>query len=148
MILFMGNVIVSSIWMTQARKTDDRTTLYCASAAVARTDWLLSFPGLILIIVSGVMTIGYWGGFGRSSWAELSLALFVLMGAIWLGVSLRYQRRMLQLTREAVELKIGLSGKFHGIAARWAFWNGIVTILLCCSLYLMVFKPHLWGSTG
>ena len=148
MILFMGNVIVSSMWMTQARKTGDRTTLYCASTVVARADWVLSMPGLLLVLVSGIMTVGYWGGFARASWAELSLAFFVLIGVIWLSLLLRFQRRMLQLTREAVELKIGLSSEFSRVAARWAFWNGIVTILLCCSLYLMVFKPHLWGSAG
>lgn len=148
MILLMGNVIVSSMWMTQARKTGDRTTLYCASTVVARADWVLSMPGLLLILISGIMTVGYWGGFGRASWAELSLAFFALIGVIWVALLLRYQRRMLRLTREAVELKIGLSGEFSGIATRWAFWNGIVTVLLCGSLYLMVFKPHLWGRAG
>ncbi len=145
MILLMGNVVVSALWMAQARKTADRGILFCASKSVARADWLFTVPGLLLILVPGIATVGPWGGFGRASWAELSLALFALIGLIWVMFLFRYQRRMLHLTREAAELRIGLSNEFSKVVRRWSMWNGIVTLILLASLYLMVFKPHLWG---
>ena len=147
MILLMGNTIVSALWMAQARKSADRGILYCASRSVARADWLFTVPGLLLILVPGIATVGPWGGFGRASWAELSVALFVLIGLIWVAFLFRYQRRMLHLTREAAELRIGLSNEFFKVERRWSMWGGIVTLLLFGSLYLMVFKPHLWGPT-
>jgi uncharacterized membrane protein len=146
-ILFAGNVIVSATWVAVARKTGDRAVLFCASRAVTRGDWLLSLPGLLLILVPGIMAVEAWGGFGRTSWAEMALAVFVLICVIWIFLLHRYRRRMLHLTREAAELRIGLSNEFGAVAKRWSIWNGIVTILLLYSLYLMVFKPHLWGST-
>ena len=145
MILLMGNAVVSALWMTQARKSADRGILFCASRSVARADWLFTVPGLLLILVPGIAVVGPWGGFGRASWAELSLSVFVLIAIIWAVFLLRYQRRMLHLTREAAELRIGLSNDFFTIERRWSMWNGIVTLLLLGSLYLMVFKPHLWG---
>ncbi|UCG52738.1 MAG: DUF2269 family protein [Candidatus Latescibacterota bacterium] len=144
-ILFLGSIVASGLWMSGARKTNNRAVLHFASRAVVRADWFYALPGLILIIGPGVMGVGRFGGFGRASWAELSLALTVLVVVIWLTQLVRYQRMMLQITREAVELRIGLSDEFHKYAARWSFWGGVVILLLLGSLVLMVFKPHLWG---
>ncbi|UCH85688.1 MAG: DUF2269 family protein [Candidatus Latescibacterota bacterium] len=145
MILLFGNIAVSSLWMTQARKTGDRAILFYATKTVFRADLLFTLPGLILVIGPGVFLVGGVEDWARASWAELSLALVAVVAFVWLTQVVRYQRKMLHVTKEAAELRIGLSEAFYYYERRWSLWSALVTVLLLASLYLMVFKPHLWG---
>lgn len=144
-IIFMGNIIVSAMWMTNAKRTGDTAVLYFASRMVVRADNVFTIPGIVLILGPGLLTVGPWGGFPTATWAEMALALFILSGVIWGAVLLPLQKRMLRMTREAVELKVGLSDGFYGALARWSAWGGVATLLPLVALYLMVFKPRLWG---
>ena len=144
-IIFMGNIVVSAMWMAAAKRARSTAVLHFATRALVRADWMFTLPGVILILGTGLMSIGVWGGFGRAHWAEMGLALFILSGIIWLTVLIPLQKKMVRLTSEAVELNIGLSDDFHRVHRRWAMWGGISTLLPFVSLYLMVFKPTLWG---
>lgn len=144
-ILFMGNIIVTAMWMANAKRTRDASVLYFASRMVMRADAVLTLPGIMLILVPGLLSLGPWGGFPTATWAEMSLALFIVSGVIWGALLLPLQKRMVRMTREAVELKIGLSDQYYGVLTRWNMWGGIATLLPLVALYLMVFKPHLWG---
>jgi uncharacterized membrane protein len=144
-IIFMGNIIVSAMWMANAKRTRDTAVLHFASRMVVRADAIFTIPGIVLILVPGLMIVGPWGGFPAATWAELALALFIVSGVIWGAVLLPLQKRMLQMTREAVELRVGLSDRYYGTLARWNAWGGVATLLPLFALYLMVFKPHLWG---
>jgi hypothetical protein len=42
-------------------------------------------------------------------------------------------------------MKIGLSDRFYGVMRKWTIWGGVATLLPLVTLYLMVFKPRLWG---
>jgi len=143
-ILFMGNIVVSAMWMTRARRTGNTAVLHFASRTLMRADWLFTLPGGLLLVGSGLLTMGVWGGFGRAHWAEMGLALFLLTFLIWVVALIPLQKRMIQLTGEAIELKIGLSDEFHKTHKRWAMWGGIATLLPFVALFLMVFKPMLW----
>lgn len=145
-IIFMGNIIVTAMWMASAKRTHDAAVLHFASKAVIRADWIFVVPGIVLILVPGVLAIGPWGGFGRASWADLALALFVLTGIVWGVFLIPAQKRMLQLSREAVELKMALSDRFYSALRNWMIWGGVATLLPMIALVLMVFKPFLWGN--
>ncbi|MEJ2722669.1 MAG: DUF2269 family protein [bacterium] len=82
MILLFGNIAVSSLWMSRARRTGERSILYYASRTISRADLLFT------------------------------------------------------------------SDAFYHYERWWSLWNGVVTVLLLASLYLMVFKPHLWGPAA
>jgi uncharacterized membrane protein len=145
MVLLFGNIAVSSLWMSAARRTGERGVLFFATKALFRADFLFTLPGLILTIGPGVLAMGGVNDWARASWAELSLALMAVVVFIWLTQVVRYQRKMLFVTREAAELRIGLSDTFYYYERRWSLWNGLITLILLVVLYLMVFKPHLWG---
>ena len=81
---------------------------------------------------------------GGASWADASLALFLLSGIIWGAALFPLQKRMAALTREAHELHIALSDRYYVVHRRWAMWGGIATLLPLIALYLMVTKPRLW----
>lgn len=144
-ILFMGNIIVTAMWMSQARRTQNAQVLHFASRSVMRADTMFTIPGILLILVPGLLTVGPWGGFPGASWAELALALFLLAGVIWLAVLLRLQKRMVRLSQEAVESSSELGESFYRAASQWMMWGGIATLLPLATLYLMVYKPKLWG---
>jgi uncharacterized membrane protein len=144
-IIFMGNIIVTAMWMANAGKTRDANVIYYASRMVMRGDAIFTTPGVILIVGGGLLTVGPWGGFPGASWAELALASFILSGIIWGVVLLPLQKRMVRISREAVEMKIGLSDSYYGVLRKWTMWGGIATLLPMMALYLMVFKPQLWG---
>ena len=143
-VIFLGNIIVSAMWMARARRTRDLQVLHFAAGAVIRADWMFTLPGILLILVPGLLIVGPWGGIPGASWAEVSLALFILSGIMWVALLVPCQRKMRQLTTEAVEMKTALSEHFYKVAGRWFMWGGLATLLPVVSLYFMVFKPALW----
>lgn len=144
-VLFLGNLIVSAMWMAQARRTRNAAVLHFAARSVMRADWLFTLPGIVLILSTGLLTVGKWGGFPNAAWAEVALALFVLSGVIWGAGLLRLQKRMIRMTAEAVESGGGLDEPILGVLRRWMMWGGIATLLPLAALVLMIFKPRLWG---
>ncbi|MDH3215563.1 MAG: DUF2269 domain-containing protein [Candidatus Krumholzibacteria bacterium] len=144
-IIFLGNIIVSAMWMVGAKRTGDVHVLHFAAQSVVRGDRMFTLPGLLLILGPGLLIVGPWGGIPGTSWAELALALLILSGAIWLAVLIRLQKRMVELTRAAAEAKEGLDEHFYKLLKAWTMWGGIATLLPLLSFYLMVFKPKWWG---
>ena len=119
-VIFLGNIIVSAMWMANAKKTMDTMVIHFAVRMVQRADMIFTVPGILLILVPGILTLGPWGGFGHASWAELALALFLVTGIIWAVILLPLQRRMIRVTSEAVELRIALADYFYAVFSRWA----------------------------
>jgi uncharacterized membrane protein len=143
-ILFLGNIIVSAMWMAQARRAENTAVLHFAARSVMHADWLFTLPGIVLILVTGLLTMGRWGGFPGTAWVELTLALFILSVVIWGVVLLRLQKRMICVTAEAVESGEVPDELIHNVVRRWMMWGGIATLLPLIALVLMIFKPALW----
>ena len=143
-IAFMGNLVVSAMWMSQAKKTRDARVLHFAAKSVVRADWLFTLPGILLILVPGLLMLGPFGGFPGPAWVELALTLFVISGIIWAAVLIPLQKRMVVITDEAVRTKAELDATFDSAIRRWMMWGGIATLLPFVSLIVMVFKPSLW----
>lgn len=143
-VIFLGNIIVTAMWMAQAKRSGNSEVLHFASRTVIRGDWMFTLPGVVLILVPGLLTVGPWGGIPGASWAELALALFILSGAIWLAVLIPLQKKMVRLSGEAVGTGSALSEQFYKAMGGWMMWGGIATLLPMVSVYLMVYKPSLW----
>jgi uncharacterized membrane protein len=144
-IIFLGNAIVSAMWMANARRTGNPEVLYFASRTVARADRIFTLPGMALILVPGVLTVGPFGGFPGAAWAELGMGLFIITGVIWGVFLIRLQRSMVELSRQAVVQKVALEERYYDVLKRWMIFGGIATLLPVIALFLMVLKPHLWG---
>jgi len=141
---FLGNIIVSAMWMAQARRTQNVVVLHFAVRSVMRADRLFTLPGIVLILVTGLLTVTKSDEFPRVAWAELAMVLFILSGVIWAGVMVRLQKRMIRMTAEAVESGGGLDKSIQLVVRRWTMWGGIATLLPFVALALMIFKPGLW----
>ena len=143
-VLFLGNIIVSAMWMAQARRAQNIVVLHFAARSVMRADWLFTLPGIVLILVTGLLTVERWGGLPGTACVELGLTLFILSGVIWGAVLVRLQKRMIRMTQEAIESGGGPDEPIQGVVWRWMMWGGIATLLPLIALVMMIFKPDLW----
>jgi len=102
-------------------------------------DACFTAPAVVVQFTSGVMLmrVAHWPLFGP--WGTTTLALFVLVGLLWLPVVLI----QVQMSREAARAEsiAALSARFHRRFALW-FVLGVPAFLLVIAIfYLMVAKP-------
>ena len=88
-LVFLGNIIVTGVWMLLAERTRSIPVIHFSAKAVIRADFLFTLPGVLLLVMNGlVMVVARWGGwdaFHQVSWITIALALFIASGIIWLG---------------------------------------------------------------
>lgn len=134
-VLFMGNIAVSAVWFSLAKRTRVADTIRFAARGVAVTDMIFTVPGSILVLLNGGIIGKTWFKSG-SVWIMLATALFILVGILWLAVLVPVQKRMLQAAAADP-----LSGEMDGLMSRWFRFGGVATLLSLAMLVLMVWKP-------
>ena len=143
-VVFLGNIIVTGVWMLLAERTRSIPVIHFSAKAVIRADFLFTLPGVLLLVMNGlVMVVARWGGwdaFHQVSWITIALALFIASGVIWLGVLIPVQHRMAVFS-DPSDYPDAPPSQFFSAIHRWYFWGGLAIALPLCSLYLMVHKP-------
>lgn len=139
-VLFLGNIIITGVWMFLADKSKNISTIQFAVKAVNWMDVLFTAPGAALILLTGFLQAGHHGGVYAQSWILAGLILFSLAGFIWLLALIPNQHRMIKLSSK----NDNLPKNFYEVLHRWYFWGIIATILPLISLAIMVLKPKLW----
>ena len=142
--LFVGNIIVTAVWMVLAEQSQNKSTLHFASKVVTWADVFFTAPGILLTLANGqIMATVAWGGM-RESWVALAFGLFVLSGIVWVAFLLRFQNRLIQLsTGPAISQEL-MPKSFFQILHYWYVAGGVATLLPLISMVLMVVKPNLW----
>ena len=143
-VVFLGNIIVTGVWMLLAERTRSIPVIHFSAKAVIRADFLFTLPGVLLLVMNGlVMVVARWGGwdaFHQVSWITIALALFIASGVIWLGILIPVQHRMAVFS-DPSDYPDTPPSQFFSAIHRWYFWGGLAIVLPLCSLYLMVHKP-------
>ena len=143
-VVFLGNIIVTGVWMLLAERTRSIQVIHFSAKAVIRADFLFTLPGVLLLVINGlVMVVGRWGGWNalhQISWITIALALFIASGVIWMGVLIPVQHRMAVFS-DPSNYPDSLPSQFFSAIHRWYFWGGLAILLPLASLYLMVHKP-------
>ncbi len=142
-ILFIGNIVITAVWMILAVRTGQRPVVHFSARVVNQADVLFTIPGVLLILLNGLHLAPAYGSGDilGASWVQAALGLLILSGAVWAGFLLRYQNRLVRLSASGAQL----SDEFLAVFRNWGIWGGIATVLPIISLILMVFKPRLWG---
>lgn len=139
-VLFMGNIIVSALWMVFAEQSGDKAALSFAVGALNWADVVFTAPGIFLLLLNGfILSYAAWGGLTQG-WIVLALGLFILSGVLWAVFLIPLQARLIKLSSQADSLPAVFFSDLH----RWYFWGAIATLTPLASLFLMVFKPQLW----
>jgi uncharacterized membrane protein len=139
-VLFMGNIIVSALWMVIAEQSGDKAAMRFAAGALNWADVVFTAPGIFLLLVNGfILAYAAWDGLTQS-WIISALMLFILSGVIWAVFLIPLQARLIALSSSAD----ALPATFFSALRRWYVWGTVATITPLVSLFLMVFKPQLW----
>lgn len=142
-VLFLGNIIITGIWMFLAQRSKNIPVVQFAIKAVNWMDVFFTAPGAALILLSGLLQAPHHGGVYTQSWILAGLILFSLSGVIWLLFLIPDQHRLIILSNQLTE-KGKLPQKFFKTLHKWYFWGIIATILPIISLIIMILKPKLW----
>lgn len=142
--LFVGNIIVTAVWMVLAEQYRNKATLHFASKVVSWADVFFTGPGILLTLANGqIMATAAWGGM-RESWVALAFGLFVLSGIVWIMFLLRFQNRLIQLSAIPAGSEEPMPKTFFQGLHYWYIAGGVATVLPLISMVLMVIKPELW----
>ncbi|MFW5449959.1 MAG: DUF2269 family protein [Methylophagaceae bacterium] len=142
-VLFLGNIIVTGIWMFLATRTKNQQIIHFSAKATHWMDVFFTGPGAILILANGLWMSTNWGpppfGFLNIGWLLISLALFVLSGVIWFYL-IYLQECLIQATLDDDRYL----SEFKPLIIRWYLWGSMAIILPLVSMSLMVLKPVLF----
>ncbi len=142
-ILFLGNIIVTGVWMLLAERSRSVPVIRFAVQAVNWADVYFTAPGAALLLLFGLALTRTEGGF-EVAWIMLGMLLFALSGILWLLFLIPDQHRMITLSAETTN---ELPPEFFRTLHRWYLWGVIATLLPLATLYLMVQKPTLWNGS-
>jgi len=141
-ILLAGNITVTAVWKVFADRNGDWRVVRFGQQLVTGTDFGLTMEGIVLTMV---------GGYGaawlqayplfESQWLVWSQILFVVAGAIWLGILVPIQVRQARMVARWTG-QDDLNAEYRRLSRRWIAWGLISTVPLCIILWLMVAKPH------
>jgi uncharacterized membrane protein len=143
-VLFMGNIIVTAVWLVLAEQTKDARTLHFAAKTVNWADVFFTAPGILLLLVNGqILAQAAWGGL-RASWIVLAFGLFIFSGIVWIAFLVRLQHRLIQLSTLPATSNAPLSHTFFHVLHTWYIAGSVATLSPVLSLVLMVVKPTVW----
>lgn len=140
-VVLVGNVTATAIWKLFADRSGDARIVAFAQRLVTLTDWSLTFWGVVLTMVGGYAA-AVIGKFDLLSdrWLVMGQGLFLLSGALWLGVLVPLQMRMANMARQfGAEENLP---RAYIMASRTWFAVGIAsTVPLIAAAWVMVAKP-------
>ncbi len=139
-VLFVGNIIVSGVWMLLSERAGKPDVLRFSVVVVNWADVFFTAPGIILIVLNGLTLATQWGGIFGVFWVTAGATLFAMSGVVWGVFLIRYQDKMIKIISEE-PLGTELSAEFYSILHSWYFWGLVATILPVVTMMLMVVKP-------
>ncbi|WP_419158402.1 DUF2269 family protein [Rossellomorea sp. BNER] len=139
-VIFFGNIITAAFWKVRADINGTPSFIHQTVKNVMLADIIFTLPGLVLIIVSGIL-MAIQAGYSLSgfNWLTISLILFVLTGIIWLALLLPLQRKMIHYSFQSIDTGV-ISKEYKKASRKWANFGIIATLLPIVILYFMISK--------
>lgn len=139
-VIFLGNIATAAFWKVRADITKDPKFIHNTVKNVMLADFIFTLPGLILIMISGIlMSVRSGRPLEIFNWLTFSIFLFVLTGIIWLAILLPIQRRLIHHSAESIATGM-ISSEYRKASLYWAIFGIAATLLPVVVLYLMVTK--------
>jgi uncharacterized membrane protein len=141
-VLFVGNLVVTGLWKTQADRSGRPAVAAFAQRLVTVTDFVFTGFGAGLVLATGLMMGRAFGeDFWRLAWISWGLGLFVAAGAIWLAVLVPIQVRQARLAREFAD-GTSIPAEYLKLGRWWIVFGTLATLLPLANLYFMVMRPE------
>ena len=132
-VMFMGNLMVSGIWVSMAKRSWDRGAITLAARGVSVADAFVTTPGVLLLVLNGGILLPPYLAF---AWMQVSLGLFALAVLIWLFALVPLQGKILAAVEAGAEDPDALKSLFKN----WFRWSGLATLAGLVTMFLMVFN--------
>jgi uncharacterized membrane protein len=142
-ILFLGNITTGMFWGAHANRSRDFRQIASTFDGIIRSDRVFTMPGVIVIVVSGVVA-AITGGLPilGTGWILWGIVLFVVSGMV-------FGRVVAPLQRDIV--RIAGSGNpdeqswrtYDALYARWTRWGLLAVLAPAAAVLIMVMKPVL-----
>lgn len=140
-VLFLGNIITAAFWKIRADLKGDPAEVHNTVKNVMLADLVFTLPGLLLIIISGVvMAVQAGYAMDGMNWLMASLILFGVTGILWAGFLIPLQKGMIRHSMQSIRDGV-ISAGYKRASTYWAVGGTIATLLPVVILYFMVSKP-------
>jgi len=143
-IAFLGNITTGLLWHAHAARTRNPELLAHAMDGIIRSDRLFTVPGVIGIIISGVV-LAIYGDLPllRTGWILWTLVLFASSGIVFMLRVAPFQRQLRSLAESGARSGAFEYASYHALAVRWEVWGAVALLTPVAGLVLMVLKPVL-----
>lgn len=143
-VVLVGTGFGTAFYMFFANRSGSLEAQAVVSRLVVRADWWFTTPAVLVQPASGLYLAHLLGWPLSTPWLALSIALFVLTGALWLPV-VWLQMRMAAMAAAARAGSGELPARYWRYARLWEAMGYPAFIAMLGVFYLMVAKPVLWG---
>lgn len=143
-IAFLGNISTGLFWHAHAARTRDPKILAHTMNGIIRSDRILTVPGVIGIIVSGLAAAIYGNiPLVRTGWLVWALGLFLISGILFMVRVAPLQTQLHALAEDGVDNSSFDYAAYQSLARRWEAWGAAALLTPIAALVLMVLKPNL-----
>lgn len=133
--MFVGNVVVTGVWTAVYFRARAALDFRVAARAIVLTDWIFTFGGGAVLVLSGVgLALGRGFPLWDTPWIRQAIVALGVSTAAWLIVLVPAQRVMLRATPDHAAV---LTRAYH----RWNITGWAATVPLVYAVWCMVAKP-------
>lgn len=138
--VLLGTGAGIAFFMLMAHRTQDARFIAQTANTVVIADWLFTASAVVVQPITGLLLANAFGWPLSEGWVALSLALYILTGALWLPV-VWMQMRLRKLAAAAAETGAPLPTAYHRLFRLW-FASGVPAFIAVLSiLWLMIARP-------
>jgi uncharacterized membrane protein len=142
-IVFLGNIVTGIFWGAHANRSRDFRLIASTFDGIIRSDRLFTMPGVIVIIVSGVVA-AITGGLPilGTGWILWGIVLFSVAGIVFGRIVAPLQRDIVRLAGSGDSDEQNWRS-YDLLYARWARWGLVAVLAPAAAVLIMVLKPAL-----
>jgi uncharacterized membrane protein len=139
---FLGNIIVSAVWKTQADRTGNPVVIAFACRLVNITDLLFTAFGSALIVIGGIGLFHATGiSLSDAPYLIIGISLFGMAAMLWLAGLLPLQIYMSKIAAKAVaEGEAELPASYEKCRKLWNMVGRIAVLMPLGALYFMIVR--------
>lgn len=142
-VVLVGTGFGTAFYLFFANRSGNLAAQAVVARLVVRADWWFTTPAVLIQPASGLLMAHLAGWPLTTPWLALSIALFVVTGALWLPV-VWLQLRMAAMASAAVDGSGVLPAEYWRYARLWEALGYPAFLAMLAVFYLMVAKPGSW----
>lgn len=134
-----------AFFMVMAHRSGKAALVAHVASTVVVADFLFTATAVVVQPLTGLWLASITGWPLGAPWIVASLALYAIIGALWLPV-VWMQMRMRDLARQAALADAPLPPAYHRLYRRWFAFGFPAFAAVLAIVWLMLARPALWQA--